>query len=182
MKHDTKYHFTLVLSGVDANTPELEDALFAAGCDEALVYYRNNVVFLEFDKTGISFQQAIISAIKAIEGASIGAQVNHIEGALATVSEIAQRTLFTKQAISLFIKGKRGLGDFPVPIAGINSSSPLWRWVDVAQWLYKNHKITDKKLLLDAQVIDDINGALELRDVVKLKKRQILLKDLNLTL
>ncbi len=178
MKHDIKYHFTLVLSGVDENTPGLEDALFAAGCDEALVYFRNNVVFLEFDKSGVSLQQAIISAIKAIELAGIGAKVNHIEGALATLSEIAQRAQYTKQAVSLFIKGKRGQGDFPVPIAGIQSASPLWRWVDVVQWLYKNHKLTDNKLLVDAQAVDDINGALELRDVTKREKREILLQEL----
>jgi hypothetical protein len=179
MEHDISYHFTLVLSGVDVNTPGLEDALFEAGCDDALIFYRNNVVYLEFDKTGNSLQQVIICAIKAIESASIGAKVNHIEGSLATLSEIAQRTQFTKQAISLFIKGKRGLGHFPVPYANINSSSPLWRWIDVVQWLYKNHKLNDKKILIEAQIVDDINGALELRDATKWRKRQLLLNDLQ---
>ncbi len=178
MKHDTNYHFILVLTGVDEHTPGLEDALFEAGCDEALVYYRNNVVFLEFDKAGECLQQAIIEAIKAIEAAPINATVDHLEGAWTTLSEIAARTSFTKQAISLFVKGKRGTGDFPVPIAGVNSTSPLWRWVDVVQWLCKNHKLTDLQCLADAQVIDDINGALELRDVAKREKRQRLLHDL----
>ena len=178
MQHDIKYHFTLVLSGVDEHTPGLEDALFVAGCDEALVYYRNNIVFLEFDKEGDSLQQAILSAIKAIEVAPIGVKVDHIEGAWTTLSDIAARTAFTKQAISLFVKGKRGAGDFPVPVAGVNSTSPLWRFVDVVQWLYKNHKLTDQQLLNDAQVVDDINGALELRDVAKREKRQRLLQDL----
>ncbi len=50
--------------------------------------------------------------------------------------------------------------------------------MDVVQWLYKNHKLTDNKLLVDAQAVDDINGALELRDVTKREKREILLQEL----
>ena len=47
--HET-YQFSLLLAGVDETTPNLENALFNAGCDDALINYKNGAVVLDFDR------------------------------------------------------------------------------------------------------------------------------------
>ena len=69
------YQFTLVLDGVDEKTPDLEDALFEAGCDDALINYKNGTVYLDFDREGEELECTIISAIKDIESANVGATI-----------------------------------------------------------------------------------------------------------
>ena len=163
MEHKKMHHFLLILSAVDENTDRLVDALYCAGCDDALISYRNSVVCLDFDREAKTLHDAVLSAIKNVENAGINAKVDHIEGGYVTLSEIAERTNFTKQAISLFIKGKRGSGHFPVPFSGINSTSPIWRWKDVAIWMVENEKITNSQIIEDAELLDNFNRALDER-------------------
>ena len=63
IKMNNSYQFTLVLDGVDEKTSGLEDALFEAGCDDALINYKNGVVYLDFDREGEDLERIIISAI-----------------------------------------------------------------------------------------------------------------------
>ena len=72
------YQFTLILDNVDENTPNLEDALFEAGCDDALINFRNGVVSLDFERRGNDFEQTILSAIKNIESSGIGTTVKMV--------------------------------------------------------------------------------------------------------
>jgi hypothetical protein len=73
------YDFTLILSGVPELTDAVCDALFEAGCDDAVLGQRDGVVFLDFGREADSAQAAILSAIAAVEGAGIGAQVVRVE-------------------------------------------------------------------------------------------------------
>lgn len=50
MKNYTNHHFLLVLRDVNENTPALEDVLFEAGCDDALISYKYGIVSLTFDR------------------------------------------------------------------------------------------------------------------------------------
>ncbi|MFD1802107.1 hypothetical protein ACFSFZ_07865 [Mixta tenebrionis] len=56
-------HFTLTLSGVNASTPGLEDALFESGCDDALLCFYDDNVYLEFDRDSKSVERAALSLI-----------------------------------------------------------------------------------------------------------------------
>lgn len=154
------YSFTLVLTGVNENTEGLEDALFESGCDDALINFKNGIVYLDFDRESHNLKNAIMSAIRDIERAKIGAKAHHLEGAYVTLSEIAKRTNFTKQAISLFIQGKRGAGNFPTPFSGVTSASPIWRWKDVVHWLSENEKLNDSLVVREADIVDEINEGL----------------------
>lgn len=69
------FHFTLILKYVDERTPGLEDALYEAGCDDALINFRNGAVYLDFDREDISLEQAIIKAIQNVETSAVGAVV-----------------------------------------------------------------------------------------------------------
>ena len=75
-KLNTKtYTFTLALEGVDHHTPNLDDVVFQAGCDDALLYSRNGGVFLDFEREGSSFEEAVNSAINDLENASLVAKL-----------------------------------------------------------------------------------------------------------
>jgi hypothetical protein len=112
------YQFTLVLTHVDENTPMLEDRLYEAGCDDALINFRNGAVYLDFDRESTSFENAVIAAIKAIESSILGAVVNHIAPEnLVSETEIAKRLRVSRQTVSLWIKGERRKKlSFPSPV------------------------------------------------------------------
>ncbi|MDX2346982.1 MAG: hypothetical protein QNK11_08950 [Legionella sp.] len=174
------YQFTLVLDGVDEKTPDLEDALFEAGCDDALINYKNGVVYLDFDREGEAFEQIIISAIKDIELADIGAIIVSVAPEhLVSLSDIAERVSITRQAVSLLMQGARGPGNFPKPILKISNKSPLWRWSTVAEWFYQQGKIRDHDVIDSANVVEDINAALELRNKKSFAHKRKILNELN---
>lgn len=79
MKHNPKHHFVLVLRGVNQDTPMLEDALFEAGCDDALIGYKNGEVFLTFEREARDLETAVASAVQAIEAAPIHTKVEHVK-------------------------------------------------------------------------------------------------------
>lgn len=174
------YQFTLVLDGVDDKTPHLEDSLFEAGCDDALINYKNGTVYLDFDREGIDLEHAIISAIKDVESTNLGAKIVSVAPEhLVSLSDIAERVSMSRQAVSLFVLGERGSKDFPKPILKIANKSPLWRWSSVAEWFYKQKKIEDHDVVDFAKTIEDINAALEARNEATLVHRQRILSELE---
>lgn len=160
MNQHSSYQFTLVLKDVDENTPNLVDCLYEAGCDDALINYRNGAVYLEFDREADSLEDAVISAIKNVKSSSIEMDVASVAPEnLVTESEIAKRLGITRQTISLWIKGERR-GGFPPPVMRLSEKSPLWQWNDVAVWLFKNNIISDRQILENALFFANINAAL----------------------
>jgi hypothetical protein len=157
------YHFTLTLTGVDAQTPGLEDALFESGCDDALLCFYGSTAYLEFDRAGSSFEQAVLSAIADIESSTLAARVVSVDATLLGLSDIAQRSQLSRQAIAMLKDGTRGPGSFPAPVQRLTGHSPLWRWAAVARWLYENGKLS-AELAENAQVMENINLALALRE------------------
>lgn len=173
------YQFTLVLDGVEEQTPHLEDALFEAGCDDALMNYKNGAVYLDFDRAGDNLEEAIISAIKDVEKSNIGAVIVSVAPEhLVSLSDIAKRVAMTRQAVSLLMLGDRGMGNFPKPILKISNKSPLWRWISVAEWFYQQGKIKDRAIIDDANIVEDINAALELRNKDAFTHRKQILQKL----
>lgn len=176
------YEFTLVLNGVDEATPNIEDGLFEVGCDDALINYKNGTVYLDFDREGDNLEQVIISAIQAIESMKMDTEVRILSVApehLVTLSDIAERISMTRQAISLYMLGERGMGGFPKPVLKIANKSPLWRWSAVAEWFYKQGNIKDHGVIDDANIVEDINAVLELRSKKALDHCQKILTQLR---
>jgi predicted DNA-binding transcriptional regulator AlpA len=158
------FQFTLVLKNVDDTHPDLEDSLFEAGCDDALVHFRNGAVYLEFDRKALSLEEAVISAIKDVQSSSVEAEVASIGPEnLVTESEMAKRLEVSRQTVSLWISGKRRKS-FPKPVMRLSEKSPLWNWSEVVHWLYKNNIIQDYSLVENALFFSNINAALEERD------------------
>ena len=139
MKKSKKiYSFTLVLRNVDENTPGLEDRVYEAGCDDSLINFRDGAVYLDFDRKADSFEKAVISAICQVE--TTGAVVANVAPEnLVTESDIAKRLHMQRQAVSLWIKGvRRKSKPFPKPVMKLSDRSPLWKWHEIAEWLYRN--------------------------------------------
>jgi hypothetical protein len=158
------YSFTLILAGAPEITPEAEDSLFEAGCDDALLGSRDGVVYLDFDRAAKSLQAAIQSAIRDVRKAGLG--VARIEpDEFVNASEIARRMHRTREGVRKLIAGTRGPGRFPPPVSSVTKASPLWRWSEVAAWLADN-SVTEGSPLPEATVIRKINALLEMQRVV----------------
>ena len=155
------YNFTLTLSGVTYETEGLEDALYESGCNDALICTYGNSIYVEFDREADSLDEAIASAVENIESAGIGAVVASVDSALVGLSDIAEITQMSRQAIAMLKDGTRGSGDFPCPIQRIKGQSPLWDWADVAEWLLKNGRLKEgSELVVNARVLSKWNLAL----------------------
>jgi hypothetical protein len=76
---EAEHEFTLVLDGIPELTPEIMDALYEAGCDDATVSRSNGTVSMDFDRPAASLTEAIVSAINDIRRAGIGARVVRVE-------------------------------------------------------------------------------------------------------
>jgi len=175
------YQFALVLKNVHELTENLEDSLYESGCSDALINFNNGTVYLDFDREACSLSEAVISAIKNVELASVKPIVVSVGPEdLVTETEIAERLSFKRQAVSLWIKRKRRTEfPFPWPVMKLSSRSPFWKWKDVVEWLYNNKLIAGNDVMEDAAFLENINAALEERDTQVFESRKNILNQLN---
>ncbi len=161
MKKMKTHSFTLVLKDVHEHTPNLEDSLYEAGCDDALIHFRHGAVYLDFDRKAVSLEEAVISAIREVKSASVDAHVLSVAPEnLVTESEIAKRLNKSRQLVSLWIKGERRQS-FPHPVMRLAHKSALWKWSEVATWAYQCKMIDNKELLDNALFLEHIHAVLE---------------------
>lgn len=148
------HEFTVVASGFNPENDDFINRLFEAGCDDATVSVQNGVTILSFDREAVTFSSAIISALEGVTAA--GGKIERVEpDHLVSASEISDRTGLSRAAVSLYHKGERGNG-FPAPRIRVTSSSPLWDWQEVTEWLYRQGKI-DKEEVIKARVVKEAN-------------------------
>lgn len=168
------FNFTLTLSGVNADTVGLEDALFASGCDDALICFYGTAVYLEFDRESGSLEKAILSAIQDIEACpSLNARAESVDSTLVGLSDIAALTGLSRQAIALLKDGARGSGQFPGPVQRVKGNSPLWRWKTIVDWLVAEARLpADSPLIANAHIMDNLNLALQLRSSLECQRVQ----------
>ena len=173
----SKFDFSLVLSNVDPDDDLLEDRLYQAGCDDALVNVIRGNVVLDFTREAKNFTHAVVSACLDVQ--KTGATIAHLEpDNSATMSDIAERIGISRQAVSHFVLGQRGPGNFPAPRARITSDSPIWNWVDVARWCVQHEKLHDPSVVVRANVTHQIN-LIFTEGVVALKTKRAWSNTLN---
>jgi hypothetical protein len=75
------HSFSLVVTGADFTGPDSTDAdaLYEAGCDDALLTSESGVQRAIFDREAPSFATAVASAITAIETTIPGAKVTSVQ-------------------------------------------------------------------------------------------------------
>lgn len=161
------YQFTIILTGISEPSAKVEDALFKSNCNDALLFFRNAIGYLEFDRIASNLEDAIFSAIKDVENAGIDVKPMRIEPSdFVTSAEISRRLDRSRESISQLITGKRGKGNFPKPIAGVTSNTLVWSWFEVVSWFYVNKKIANFDIVSNAKFIRDCNVALASRNTV----------------
>ena len=168
------YHFTVVVRDARANLSELEDKFFEAGCDDALLYSRGRTVYLDFVREADNLEEAILSAIRGVEAIDLeGIKVASVEpGDLVTSAEIARRLECSRESIRLLINGERGKGDFPTPVAGVTTTTQIWRWTEVLAWYVKNQKMpATEEMLKQAYTFREFNEALAARESPEIYKK-----------
>jgi len=151
-------HFELTIKGTLDHA--ILDALFTAGCDDATVSSMGDLIFAEFDREAPTMLAAVISAIDQVESVD-SLEVLHVDpDEQVWASEIAQRIGRTRQSVDQLVKGQRGPGNFPSPVA-YATRNPLWRWSEVDAWFaaYEGREPATERLL----VLGAINGALQAR-------------------
>ena len=57
------FHFTLMVDGPDLQDTPLIDALFEAGCDDAMVGCSDGVQCIDFDREAGDFGEALLTAV-----------------------------------------------------------------------------------------------------------------------
>jgi putative intracellular protease/amidase len=146
--------FTLIASGLDPRADDFEDRLYEAGCSDATIAFQRGMIIIEFARKADSFAAALVSACADV--AKAGATIERIEpDYLVNLSDIAERCGLSRAAVSLYCKGERGSG-FPKPAARVTSDSPLWDWVDVSDWLYRQNRVS-AEIVTEARLVRQAN-------------------------
>ena len=129
------WEFTLIIEGVDAQGDGTLDALFEAGCDDALVGRTNDIQHIDFSREARSLADAVLSAVSDVESVSGLAVVRLEDGDLVSMAEIAERAGRTRESVRLLVAGERGPGGFPPPVNDPLRPNRLWRWTEVNRWM-----------------------------------------------
>ena len=157
----SEHDFALIVGGVDALTEHVEDALFKAGCDDATPSIQYGLLYMEFSRSATTIKDAIISAIRDVHKAGIGAQVLRVDECnLVTASDIARKLDRSRQLVHQYMTGQRGPGGFPPPECHLADHAPLWRWCAVSYWLVQNNLLRPEESW-NAEVVEAINSVLE---------------------
>ena len=61
------HHFTLIVDGPDVQSDAVIDALYEAGCDDALIGRTDGIQYVEFDREAAGLVEAVLSAVADIE-------------------------------------------------------------------------------------------------------------------
>ena len=156
-----EHDFSLVVGGVPALTPEVENALFEAGCDDATLSIRYGLLYVEFSRSADSLKDALLSAIRDVQKAGIGAEVIRVDACnLVSAAEIARRIGRSRQLVHQYMTGRRGPGGFPPPECHLSEGAPLWAWCAVSHWLAQNDILRPEDSW-SAEVVAAINNAME---------------------
>jgi len=164
----SEWTFRLFIAGVELTDSDL-DALFEAGCDDAtFARERDGRVLGLFDREAGTPEAAVLSALVDVESAGIGARVVRVavEDDWLTAAEVAERVGRSRQSIGQLVRGDRGPGGFPAPIARQGSLNPLWSWLEVAAWFsaYEPAAVPESGPTLSPDFLAEVNDRLDLRE------------------
>lgn len=145
------YDFILTFTlSDDRNNPEnFLDALYEAGCDDAIVGTGiPGSIALNFSRTAKSAENAIRRAVNDVRNAVPDAELIELKPDLVGISDIAGLLGCSRQNIrKLAMNGK---SNFPKP--SVTGSVPLWHFYEVANWLTKNSRIKINPKTEDVEV------------------------------
>jgi hypothetical protein len=159
-----EYEFQIFCRDVDMSDDSFLDHLYEAGCDDALVSFKDGYLCLDFSRTSESAEEAVLSAIKDFEQSAVGGSVERVEpDDLASLSEIARRTGVTRASLQKYARGISKVGeDFPQPAANISGARrELYSAAEVINWMHAKERVVLPGHAVElVNVIAKINQAL----------------------
>ena len=155
------HHFTLIVDGPDVQSDAVVDALYEAGCDDALIGQTDGIQYVEFDREASGVVEAVSSAVADLERVDGVRVVRIADAGLVSMADIAVRTGRTREGVRLQVTGARGPGGFPPPVTDPRGRYRLWRWSDVERWLAAS--LGEAAATEEDHVLAAINASLELR-------------------
>ena len=159
----TEHSFTLYFDGADPRRDDHCDAIYEAGCDDALVGSDGTGFNAGFIRAGTSFTRAVFSAIHDLESSVPGLRVTRIESdELVPLSVIARRTGRSRESIRLLAGGQRGPGDFPAAVDYVDGPARMWSWSEVSAW-FRRYEGNEPEAPGISQFARALNGVLEAR-------------------
>ncbi len=147
-KFDFVLRFKLPVN--DSDPEEYLDALFEAGCDDAIVGIGlPGCVALNFCREASSAAEAIRSAIADVLSAIPGAQLLEIGPDLVNITDMAELlservSPITRQAMRKYAFNQVAKALTPFPPAAVTSNTPLWHLHDALNWMVSNAKIDEE--------------------------------------
>ena len=127
------YNFELSfkLPGVNADGEQYLDALYEAGCDDAMIGIgRKGFIGADFSRESTSLEIAVDSAIRNIETAIPGAQLIDAGPDLVGASDVAAILECSRQNIRQLLTT-----DESAPIPAYQGKRDLWHCAEVLTWL-----------------------------------------------
>ena len=134
------YEFTLTfsLSRDTGNPEECLNALYEAGCDDALVGTgMMGSIALNFSRAAKSAEDAIRRAVRDVQKAIPDAELIELKPDLVGISDMAALLSCTRQNVRRMATADNST--FPNPC--VSGSVPLWHFFEVATWLLQNSRI-----------------------------------------
>ena len=139
-----EYEFQIFCRDVDMSDDSFLDRLYEAGCDDALVSFKDGYVCLDFSRASESAEDAVLSAIRDFGHSAVGGTIERIEpDDLASLSEIARRTGVTRASLQKYARGISKVGeDFPQPAANISGARrELYSAAEVINWMHAKERV-----------------------------------------
>lgn len=137
------YEFTLAFSlPAASNNPEdYLDALFEAGCDDALIAVGGTgSIAIDFIRLAASAESAVQQATVQVRRAIPGAELLEVKPDLVGITDIAELAHCSRQNIRKFVTDEKS--HFPQP--SVSGSVPLWHFYEVGNWLINNPRVKSK--------------------------------------
>lgn len=152
------FEFTIIATGLDPEADDFESRFYDAGCDDSTISFQKGHILVDVSREAHSLVEAIVTAVANVRDA--GATVERVEpDPLVSLRDMAARSEMSPAAMTNYSKGHR-LEGFPPAKLRVTTSSPLWDWADVAEWLYRQGRI-DRETAIEAAVVSAANDALD---------------------
>jgi hypothetical protein len=163
-----EWTFRLDLAGLDIDDDTYLDALYEAGCDDATFATDASGAYAIFHRQAATPEQAVLSAIRSVESTAGPVRAVRVatEDDWLTTAEIAEHTGRSRQNISQLVRGERGPGDFPAPVARRSARSPMFSWAEVRAW-FARHMPSEAPAPtehMSADFLAAVNDRLDLRE------------------
>ena len=163
------YKFTLIftLPASQSEPEEHLDALFEAGCDDALIGTGvPGRIALDFEREGSNALSTILSAIADVKSAIPNANIAECSPDLVGVTGIANLFRLSRQAVQKAITSNQN--SFPAPVHSGKSS--VWHLMQVVDWAQVHGKLTsqleDVSIVFEtAKATRQLNLAKELQSI-----------------